>query len=203
MPSKVYAPLSKYSVSARYEPLGLSERISPRITPRTNAAQVQRRRPTVKPKFEQLRKRPSMTKEEFEANMEEWFEECRQKRQLSELVQQRHLLDRITDAPPPLADRIEPREPTYEPPAPLPATFVDQKGKERPLNFHKTKNLHFSRPINVDKLWTLVPKEEKDGLTESSEVVPVIDTLAAGYTKVLGNGQCVFFSPFGRVESGS
>ena len=82
-----------------------------------------------------------MTKEEFEANLEEWFEECRQKRQLSELVQQRHLLDRISDAPPPLADRIEPREPTYEPPAPLPATFVDNKGKERPLNFHKTKNL--------------------------------------------------------------
>ena len=52
MPSKVYAPLAKYSVSARYEPLGLSERISPRVTPRTNAAQVQRRRPVIKAKYE-------------------------------------------------------------------------------------------------------------------------------------------------------
>ncbi|KAI6033538.1 hypothetical protein PISMIDRAFT_108419, partial [Pisolithus microcarpus 441] len=46
------------------------------------------------------------------------------------------------------------------------------------------------RPIiNFDKLWTLVPEEEKQGLTEDSEIVPVIDTLRHGYAKVLGNGQ--------------
>lgn len=54
--------------------------------------------------------------------------------------------------------------------------------------FHYTKNKAFSRTINVDKLWTLVPVEEKKGLSSNSDVVPVIDTLAAGYTKVLGNG---------------
>ena len=64
--------------------------------------------------------------------------------------------------------------------------------------FHKQKNVHYSRPINVDKLWSLVPKEEKNGVTESSDVVPVIDTLAAGYTKVLGNGLCVLASVFIR-----
>jgi hypothetical protein len=57
--------------------------------------------------------------------------------------------------------------------------------------FHKTKNQFWKPTINIDKLWSLVPKEEKDGLTEDSEVVPVIDTLHHGYGKVLGNGQCV------------
>ncbi|EJC99369.1 uncharacterized protein FOMMEDRAFT_94665 [Fomitiporia mediterranea MF3/22] len=61
-------------------------------------------------------------------------------------------------------------------------------GKVGMRYFRITRNQYWSRPINVDKLWTLVPKEEKEGLTESSDVVPVIDTLAAGYTKVLGNG---------------
>lgn len=61
--------------------------------------------------------------------------------------------------------------------------------------FHNTKNKSFSRTINVDKIWTLVPKEEKEGLTADSEVVPVIDTVTAGYTKVLGNGMYAF-SPF-------
>ena len=57
--------------------------------------------------------------------------------------------------------------------------------------FHLTRNLLWRPIINVDKLWTLVPAEEKAGLTENSEVVPVIDTLRHGFTKVLGNGQCV------------
>jgi large subunit ribosomal protein L27Ae len=55
--------------------------------------------------------------------------------------------------------------------------------------FHLTRNQHWAPAINVDKLWTLVPKEEKEGLTEDSEVVPVIDVLQHGYAKVLGNGQ--------------
>jgi large subunit ribosomal protein L27Ae len=33
-----------------------------------------------------------------------------------------------------------------------------------------------------------VPAEEKKGLTEQSEIVPVIDTLKHGYGKILGNG---------------
>lgn len=46
------------------------------------------------------------------------------------------------------------------------------------------------RPIiNLDKLWTLVPAEQRKSVTASSTEVPVIDTLAAGYGKVLGKGR--------------
>ncbi|KAH9933059.1 60S ribosomal protein L27a [Fomitopsis serialis] len=62
-------------------------------------------------------------------------------------------------------------------------------GKVGMRRFHLTRNLQWSPIINVDKLWTLVPAEEKEGLTESSDVVPVIDTLRHGYGKILGNGQ--------------
>ena len=58
-------------------------------------------------------------------------------------------------------------------------------------HFHLTKNQYWRPVINVDKLWSLVPEEEKEGLTETSEVVPVIDTLRHGYGKVLGNGKYV------------
>lgn len=56
-------------------------------------------------------------------------------------------------------------------------------------HYHLTRNQFWRPIINVDKLWSLVPAEEKNGLTENSEVVPVIDTLQHGYGKVLGNGQ--------------
>ncbi|KAI9207106.1 putative 60S ribosomal protein L27A [Polychytrium aggregatum] len=57
-------------------------------------------------------------------------------------------------------------------------------GKVGMRYFHKTLN-KFHRPaINLDKLWTLVPEEVK-----ASGQVPVIDTLRAGYGKVLGNGR--------------
>ncbi|OBZ67824.1 hypothetical protein A0H81_12385 [Grifola frondosa] len=51
-------------------------------------------------------------------------------------------------------------------------------GKVGMRHFHLTRNLQWRPIINVDKLWTLVPAEEKQGLTASSEVVPVIDTLS-------------------------
>lgn len=54
--------------------------------------------------------------------------------------------------------------------------------------FHLTRNLQWKPVVNLDKLWALVPEEQKKGLTETSEVVPVIDTLALGYGKVLGKG---------------
>lgn len=58
-------------------------------------------------------------------------------------------------------------------------------------HFHLTRNSRWSPIINVDHLWTLVPEEQKKDLTEDSESVPVIDTLQAGYGKVLGGGQYV------------
>jgi len=56
-------------------------------------------------------------------------------------------------------------------------------------HFHLTHNQHWRPIINVDKLWSLVPEEQRKGLTATSDVVPVIDTLRFGYGKVLGNGQ--------------
>jgi hypothetical protein len=64
-------------------------------------------------------------------------------------------------------------------------------GKVGMRYFHKTPNQFWKPIINIDKLWSLVPKEEREGITEDSEVVPVIDTLHHGYGKVLGNGQYV------------
>jgi len=64
-------------------------------------------------------------------------------------------------------------------------------GKVGMRHFHLTRNQYWRPIINVDKLWSLVPAAEKKGLTENSEIVPVIDTLKHGYGKVLGNGLCV------------
>lgn len=55
--------------------------------------------------------------------------------------------------------------------------------------FHLTRNALWNPTINVDKLWTLVPEEHKKGLTDKSQVVPVVDVLHHGYSKVLGNGR--------------
>ncbi|GJE85224.1 60S ribosomal protein L27a [Phanerochaete sordida] len=62
-------------------------------------------------------------------------------------------------------------------------------GKVGMRRYHLRQNTLWRPIINVDKLWTLVPAEEKAELKEDSEVVPVIDTLHHGYAKVLGNGQ--------------
>ena len=64
-------------------------------------------------------------------------------------------------------------------------------GKVGMRHFHLTRNQHWRPIINVDKLWSLVPEEQRKGITATSDVVPVIDTLRFGYGKVLGNGQCV------------
>ncbi|KAK9479263.1 ribosomal protein L18e/L15P [Lipomyces japonicus] len=64
-------------------------------------------------------------------------------------------------------------------------------GKVGMRYFHKQPN-HFWKPtINLEKLWTLVPAEnrEKYLAESSSDVAPVIDTLALGYAKVLGKGR--------------
>lgn len=73
-------------------------------------------------------------------------------------------------------------------------------GKVGMRHFHLTRNAHWNPTINVDKLWTLVPEEHKKGLTENSEVVPVVDVLHHGYSKVLGNGRWVL--AVGRVWQG-
>ncbi|KAI0252513.1 ribosomal protein L18e/L15P [Lactifluus subvellereus] len=62
-------------------------------------------------------------------------------------------------------------------------------GKVGMRHFHLTRNAHWNPTVNVDKLWALVPEEHKTGLTANSEVVPVVNVLHHGYSKVLGNGR--------------
>ena len=62
-------------------------------------------------------------------------------------------------------------------------------GKVGMRHFHLTRNSSYRPVLNLDKLWTLVPAEQREGLSASSTEVPVIDTLAAGYGKVLGKGR--------------
>jgi ribosomal protein L15 len=64
-------------------------------------------------------------------------------------------------------------------------------GKVGMRRFHLTRNAQWNPTINVDKLWTLVPEEHKKDLTEDSQVVPVVNVLDHGYSKVLGNGRFV------------
>ncbi|CAO1620962.1 unnamed protein product [Sympodiomycopsis kandeliae] len=60
-------------------------------------------------------------------------------------------------------------------------------GKVGMRHFHLTRNAYWKPVVNVDKLWSLVSEEHKSLAT--GDAVPVIDTLAAGYGKVLGKGR--------------
>lgn len=64
-------------------------------------------------------------------------------------------------------------------------------GKVGMRYFHKQKNQFWKPVVNLEKLWTLVPEEQREELlsSASSSNAPVIDTLAAGYGKVLGKGR--------------
>ncbi|RCI13321.1 60s ribosomal protein [Ophiocordyceps polyrhachis-furcata BCC 54312] len=64
-------------------------------------------------------------------------------------------------------------------------------GKVGMRYFHKQQN-HFWKPvINLDKLWTLVPKETRDAYIsgKKKDTAPVLDLLPLGYSKVLGKGR--------------
>ncbi|WFD44655.1 RNA helicase [Malassezia psittaci] len=62
-------------------------------------------------------------------------------------------------------------------------------GKVGQRHYHLLRNHYHCPIVNLDKLWTLVPAEAREGLSSSSTQVPVIDTLALGYGKVLGKGR--------------
>lgn len=60
-------------------------------------------------------------------------------------------------------------------------------GKVGMRHFHLTRNSQHCPTVNVDKLWTLVGEEVRTAATK--EAVPVIDTLKAGFGKVLAKGR--------------
>ena len=62
-------------------------------------------------------------------------------------------------------------------------------GKVGMRHYHLLRNPQHKPIINLDKLWTLVPADLRRSVTAESTEVPVIDTLAAGYGKVLCKGR--------------
>jgi large subunit ribosomal protein L27Ae len=60
-------------------------------------------------------------------------------------------------------------------------------GKTGMRHFHLVQNHYFNPTINVDKLWSLVPETEQDASLPTGTAV-VVDTMKAGYFKVLGKG---------------
>jgi len=64
-------------------------------------------------------------------------------------------------------------------------------GKVGMRYFHRQAN-HFWKPvINLDKLWSLVPLEQREKYlsNKKSDTAPVLDLLSFGYSKVLGKGR--------------
>ncbi|KAL2816331.1 ATP-dependent DNA helicase-like protein [Aspergillus granulosus] len=64
-------------------------------------------------------------------------------------------------------------------------------GKVGMRYFHKTQQKFWKPTINLDKLWSLVPTEQRDAYVsgQKTDTAPVIDLLSLGYSKVLGKGR--------------
>ncbi|CAG8584779.1 7498_t:CDS:2 [Ambispora gerdemannii] len=62
-------------------------------------------------------------------------------------------------------------------------------GKVGMRYFHKTQNKFHKPVVNLDKLWTLVTEQTREEYAGRTDVAPVIDTLQAGFGKVLGKGR--------------
>src|SRR3569833_160337 len=54
--------------------------------------------------------------------------------------------------------------------------------------FHLRKNIHFRPIINLDRIWTLVPKEVREEANKKKDQALLIDVTKYGYHKVLGKG---------------
>lgn len=58
-------------------------------------------------------------------------------------------------------------------------------GKVGMRTFHMRRQWYYRPTINVDRLWSLLPKETRDQYTQKpSELAPVVDCVKAGYYKV-------------------
>ena len=60
-------------------------------------------------------------------------------------------------------------------------------GKVGMKKYHKKAALTHMPTINIDRLWSFVPKDIYENASESS--APVIDVTKLGYFKVLGKGK--------------
>ena len=55
--------------------------------------------------------------------------------------------------------------------------------------FHLKRNIHYRPSINLDKIWTLVSKEDREKAQANQSQTLQIDVTRLGYFKVLGKGQ--------------
>lgn len=57
--------------------------------------------------------------------------------------------------------------------------------------FHKLQNQFWKPVVNLEKLWSLVPAEQREKYlaNKSADSAPVLDLLSLGYAKVLGKGR--------------
>jgi len=65
-------------------------------------------------------------------------------------------------------------------------------GKVGMRQFHKKRGTEYCPTINLDRLWSMVPKEIYEASKEAGEeakTAPVIDVTKLGYFKVLGKGR--------------
>ncbi|KAJ1984425.1 60S ribosomal protein L28 [Dimargaris cristalligena] len=61
-------------------------------------------------------------------------------------------------------------------------------GKVGMRHFHLKRNPYWRPVINVDSLWNLVDSEARAKVSANQELAPIVDTLQAGYGKVLAKG---------------
>ncbi|KAK9271802.1 hypothetical protein L1049_002166 [Liquidambar formosana] len=69
-------------------------------------------------------------------------------------------------------------------------------GKVGMRYFHKLRNKFYCPIVNIDKLWSLVPKDVKDKASPAN--APLIDVTQFGYFKVLGKGVLPYFAAYCR-----
>ena len=62
-------------------------------------------------------------------------------------------------------------------------------GKVGMRYFHHTTQSSHCQVLNLDKLWSLVGEDKRMEYAADQAKAPVIDTLRAGYTKVLAKGK--------------
>ena len=62
-------------------------------------------------------------------------------------------------------------------------------GKVGMRHFHLTRQSKHRPIVNLDTLWSLVSEQTRKNAAKKTQVVPVIDTLRAGYGKVLAKGR--------------
>ena len=63
-------------------------------------------------------------------------------------------------------------------------------GKVGMRHYHMTKNAYWKRSINLSQVTKLIPAEQAAQAKKGGEL-PVVDLLANGYSKLLGNGVTV------------